>query len=78
MAQLLVRNLPDGVKELLRVRAERHHRSVEAEAREILAAAVSVDPVLGWLDDSAELRAAHGGLDLPTPERSPAREVDLG
>ena len=46
--------------------------------REILAAAVSVDPVLGWLDDSAELRAAHGGLDLPTPERSPAREVYLG
>lgn len=75
MAQLLVRNLPDGVKERLRVRAERHQRSVEAEAREILAAAVNVDPVLAWLDDSAELREEHGGVELPQAERTPARPV---
>lgn len=76
MAQLLVRNLPDDVKDRLRARAERHHRSVEAEAREILAAAVHVDPVLAWLDESAELRTDHGGVDLPVAERSVARPVE--
>ncbi|VTR77353.1 FitA-like ribbon-helix-helix domain-containing protein [Cellulomonas hominis] len=76
MAQLLVRNLPDGVKERLRALAERHHRSVEAEARAILAAAVYTDPVLAWLDDSADLREEHGGVDLPEAERTAARPVD--
>jgi plasmid stability protein len=36
MAQLLVRGLDEGVKERLRHRAKRNHRSLEAEAREIL------------------------------------------
>jgi antitoxin FitA len=35
--QILIRNLPAGTKAALRARAEQHHRSVEAEAREILA-----------------------------------------
>ena len=36
MAQLLVRDLPDEVKERLRRRATAHGRSLEAEVREIL------------------------------------------
>ena len=40
MAQLLVRNLPDDVKERLRRRAELHGRSLEAEARTIIEMAV--------------------------------------
>lgn len=40
MAMLTVRNLPDEVHRALRMRAERHGRSTEAEVREILAAAV--------------------------------------
>jgi hypothetical protein len=36
MAQLLVRNLDEGVKEALRRRARRHGRSMEEEARLIL------------------------------------------
>jgi plasmid stability protein len=36
MAQLIVRNLDDEVKERLRARARRNGRSLEAEAREIL------------------------------------------
>ena len=36
MAQLVVRNLPDAVKERLRKRAERSGRSLEAEVRDIL------------------------------------------
>lgn len=76
MAQLLVRNLPDGVKERLRLRAEQHNRSLEAEARAILAAAVTADPVLSWLDGAAALREEHGGVELPVAERTPARPVD--
>lgn len=76
MAQILVRNLPDKVKEGLRQRAEHHGRSVEAEAREILSAAVTIDPVLAWLDDSDELRRDFGGVELPTPERTAARPVN--
>ena len=36
MAMLTVRNLPDEVHRALRVRAARHGRSIEAEARAIL------------------------------------------
>jgi plasmid stability protein len=36
MAQLVVRNLEEGVKERLRRRARRNGRSMEEEAREIL------------------------------------------
>ncbi|MBU4337617.1 MAG: plasmid stabilization protein [Actinobacteria bacterium] len=75
MAQILIRNLPDDVKEGLRQRAERHSRSVEAEAREILSAAVTVDPVLAWLDDSEQLRRQLGGVTLPVPERTAPRPV---
>ena len=39
MAQLVVRNLPDEVKDRLQRRAARHGRSLEAEVREILAQA---------------------------------------
>ena len=38
---LTIRNLDDAVKQRLRVRAAQHQRSMEAEAREILAAAVN-------------------------------------
>ena len=41
MAQLIVRNLDDGVKEKLQRRAARRRRSLEAEVRDILAAAVA-------------------------------------
>lgn len=40
MAQLVVRNLEDDVKERLRRRAQRHGRSTEEEVRDILRNAV--------------------------------------
>jgi antitoxin FitA len=43
MAQLLVRNLDDAVKERLQRRAARRGRSMEEEAREILRAAIDQD-----------------------------------
>lgn len=44
MEQILVRNLPPGTKAALKMRAQSHHRSVEAEVREILAEAVNSEP----------------------------------
>jgi len=41
MGTLIVRNLDDKVKSALRVRAARNSRSMEAEAREILAMAAA-------------------------------------
>lgn len=38
---LTIRNLDEGVKQKLRLRAASHQRSMEAEAREILAVALS-------------------------------------
>lgn len=43
--QILIRNLPAGTKAALRARAERRHRSVEAEARDVLTEALERDPV---------------------------------
>lgn len=51
MAQLLVRNLDEGVKSRLHLRAARHNRSLEAEVRIILteASASSADDPVGRL-----------------------------
>ena len=45
MEQILIRNLPAGTKAALRARAKQRHRSVEAEARELLAKALEGDPI---------------------------------
>lgn len=44
MAQLLVRDIGDDVKERLRERAREHGRSMEAEARDILREALGAVP----------------------------------
>lgn len=44
MATLTIRNLPDDVHDALRRRAADHRRSMEAEAREVLALAVAPRP----------------------------------
>lgn len=78
MASIVVRNLPEDVREGLRRRAQRHHQSMEAEVRAILAEAVAgVDPVLAWLDESAVVRTETGGVDLPLPARTAPRDVSL-
>lgn len=45
MEQILIRNLPTGTKAALRARAKRRHRSVEAEARDVLTRALEVENV---------------------------------
>ncbi len=75
MEQILIRNLPQGTKWALRARAERHGRSVEAEARAILAEAL--DRRLPTLVDALAMDA---GVDIEfDPERLglTARAADL-
>lgn len=68
MEQILIRNLPAGTKAALKMRAEQHRRSVEAEAREILADALERDPVtlvdLLGTDEGANLEFEPEGLGL--------------
>ncbi|GAA3147014.1 plasmid stability protein [Kribbella aluminosa] len=71
MAAITVRNLDDKVKHRLRVRAARHGRSMEAEARAIIVEAVGLDEeepniLQGLHERFAEL----GGVDLDIPARS--------
>lgn len=75
MASITIRNLDDGIKRQLRVRAAEHGRSMEEEAREILR------EVMGTAKPRANLAAAIrariaplGGVDLDLPLREPMRE----
>jgi plasmid stability protein len=80
MASMTIRNLDDRVKARLRVRAAGHGRSMEDEAREILASALAEEPTrAGNIYDAIRARFAPlGGVELPAQEREPIRAVDLG
>lgn len=81
MATMTIRNIDDQLKARLRVRAAIHGRSMEDEARDILRAALSVEPVRGRILVEA-IRARIEplrGVDLELPAREPMREPsDLG
>ncbi|MEI2713794.1 MAG: hypothetical protein V9G04_11035 [Nocardioides sp.] len=68
MEQILIRNLPQGTKAALKVRAAQHRRSVEAEARDILASALEADPLtlvdLLAADEGADIEFEPGRLGL--------------
>jgi plasmid stability protein len=76
MAVLNIRNLPEKVHSQLRIRAARAGRSMEAEARAILAAACLVDePVLDaealqqWVDALYAQQRPDGVVDELIAER---------
>lgn len=74
MGVLTVRNLDDDVQRRIRLRAALHGRSMEAEARAILSAAVSEGGlVASWLDAAADLDVDEFEL----PARSAPRRPDL-
>jgi plasmid stability protein len=81
MATLTIRKVDDEIKEKLRVQAARNGRSMEAEVREILAAALE-SPVpekgLGtWLHEQF-MAAGFGDVELELPKREPwTPSVDL-
>jgi plasmid stability protein len=74
MADITVRNLDDSVRQRLRQLAAVHGRSMEAEVRAILTAAVTRgDLARTWVARTRHLR----GDELPLPARTPPRELDL-
>ncbi|MGL5850065.1 MAG: FitA-like ribbon-helix-helix domain-containing protein [Phycicoccus sp.] len=65
MEQILIRNLPEGTKAALRARAEHHHRSAEAEARDLLTTALASEP-----PTIVDLLSTEEGADIDfEPER---------
>lgn len=70
MAQILVRDVEDDVKERLRQLAARHGRSMEAEVRDILRSAVAPDEgAAGGL--GSEISALFEGVGLADDEHLP-------
>ena len=79
MAALSIRDLDETVKRRLQLRAARHGRSMEAEARAILTEAVT-EPAdsAGLFTALLDRFATLGGVDLELPERAePARAADF-
>jgi len=70
MAAVSVRDLDDSVREKLRMRAARHGRSMEAEMRAILTAAVTDgQPRPGLFTALANRFSQLGGVELEPPSR---------
>lgn len=69
MAQVIVRNLEDEVKAVLKVRATRHGWSMEEEVRQILRRAVGeADQARPKLGSRIAARFAGAGLTEALPE----------
>ena len=76
MASITIRDLDEGTKERLRVRAAHHRRSMEEEARTILRAALTDDDAtVPNLAQAIRRRfRPFVGVELRLPEREPIRE----
>lgn len=78
MAALSIRDLDDAVKDRLRLRAAQNGRSMEAEIRAILTAAVTEAPRTDLFSALSERFTRLGGVDLDLPPRTtPPRAADL-
>lgn len=75
MATMTIRNIDDRLKARLRVRAAQHGRSMEDEARDILRAALSSEPVrrASLLEDIRARIEPLGGVELVLPAREAIR-----
>jgi plasmid stability protein len=76
MSSITIRNLDEGIKARLRVRAALHGRSMEEETRAILRSALATEnPVSTRLGDSIQRRFVPlGGVELRQVRREPPRE----
>jgi plasmid stability protein len=76
MASITIRKLDERTKARLRVRAARHGRSMEEEARTLLRAALRDDVIRGGnLAEAIRARFRRfGGVELRLPARQPMRE----
>lgn len=84
MASMMIRNIDDGLKARLRIRAAENGRSMEDEARDILKSALAVTdaPILNLAESIRRRVEAIGGIEpgeLELPAREPMREpIDFG
>jgi plasmid stability protein len=76
MATITIRKLDERTKGRLRVRAARHGRSMEAEAREILRAALDRRSMrkISLAEMIRHRFEPLGGVELELPQRSPIEE----
>jgi plasmid stability protein len=76
MATMTIRNLDDDLKARLRLRAARHGRSMEEEARSILRNVLKTEPPTGrsLLEDIRALVEPFGGVELELPTREATRD----
>ncbi len=75
MASITIRNLDEGIKQRLRIRAAEHGRSMEEEARDILRLAMAQNAPPRDLAAAIRARIAPlGGVDLDLPARDALRE----
>jgi plasmid stability protein len=78
MASITIRQLEETTKRKLRLRAARHGRSMEQEAREILKTAVNQGEEQPDLVEAIRRRfAKYGGVDLKIPPRGPIRDPGI-
>ncbi len=78
MATLTIRNLPDDVHDALRRQAAEHRRSMEAEAREVLQAAVARKPTEAERKQAiAELQAMEPSIKRTLPDGWSQLDEDL-
>lgn len=77
MSSITIRNLDDQLKAALRLRAARHGLSMEQEVRNILKSSLAADTSpqsgLAFVQRIHERFKTLGGVDLPTPQPTPAR-----
>ena len=78
MAQLIVRNLDDGLVVRLKLRAAEHGRSAEAEHREILREALATEPRRSFKELAAKVRAMTAGRPHTLPRRCCAKGATNG
>lgn len=77
MASITIRQLDEGTKERLRIRAAHNKRSMEDEARSILRAALSEESASTPDGLGEKIRSRFqplGGIDLQLPDREPMRD----
>lgn len=81
MATMTIRNIDDQLKARLRIQAAMHGRSMEDEARDILRAALSAEPMraTSLLEAVRARMEPLGGVELELPEREAIRDpLELG
>jgi antitoxin FitA len=76
VASILIRKVDESLKSKLRLRAARHGRSMEEEAREILKAGLSAKSLKerSLYDAIRKHIDPIGGVELELPPREPTRE----